>query len=257
MALVAYFWIGRPDRRLLIAGLSLSLAAVVYVSLLPDYTDSVVMALIHLPFVFWAFLGLVFMGDTWRDADSRLRFIRYNGELVVLASLVALGGMVFSGVTVALFELISDNVEDWYFTNVAVFGATAVPVAGTYLYDAVFNRRTISQLMRSADVAKLMQLEPTDPGELIHGDVAELIAREGQHVLRISTAILEQIEIGDGQRSKWLQDEVISLALACSVCCVIGRRFGLEDLSLPEHGFAIPPSEAYEKHPLVEMARRI
>ena len=142
MALAAYFWISRPNRRLLIAGLGLSLAAVGYVSRLPDYTDSVVMALVHLPFVFWTFLGLVFMGDAWRDVDARVRFVRYNGELVVLASLVALGGMVFSGVTVALFELVTENISDWYFSNVGVFGAAAVPVAGTYLYDAVFNQRT-------------------------------------------------------------------------------------------------------------------
>ena len=142
MALAAYFWIGRPDRRLIIAGLSLSLAAVVYVSVLPEYTDSVVMALVHLPIVFWALLGLVFMGDSWREADARIRFVRYNGELVVLASLVALGGMVFSAVTIGLFELVSENIEDRYFSNVGVFGAAAVPVAGTYLYDAVFNQRT-------------------------------------------------------------------------------------------------------------------
>lgn len=142
LALATYFWIERRDRRLLVAGLILALAAAAYVRLLPAYTDSVVMALIHLPIVFWAFLGLVFMGDSWRDADSRIRFVRYNGELVVLASLVALGGMVFSGLTIALFELISENIEERYFSNVGVFGAVAVPIAGTYLYDAVFNRRT-------------------------------------------------------------------------------------------------------------------
>ena len=142
LALSAYFWIGTPDRRRLGAGLGLALAVAAYVSLLPGYTDSVVMALIHLPIVFWAFLGLVFTGDSWRDADSRILFVRYNGELVVLASLVALGGIVFSGVTVALFELVSDNVEELYFKNVGVLGAAAVPVAGTYLYDSVFNRRT-------------------------------------------------------------------------------------------------------------------
>jgi hypothetical protein len=50
--------------------------------------------------------------------------------------------MVFSGVTVALFRLVSENIGEWYFQNVAVFGAAAVPVAGTFLYDAVFDRRT-------------------------------------------------------------------------------------------------------------------
>lgn len=142
LALSAYFWVGTHDRRRLGAGLGLALAGAAYVSFLPAYTDSVVMALIHLPIVFWAFLGLVFTGDSWRDTDSRVRFVRYNGELVVLASLVALGGIVFSGVTVALFKLVSDHVEELYFKNVAVLGAAAVPVAGTYLYDSVFNRRT-------------------------------------------------------------------------------------------------------------------
>ena len=142
LALSAYFWIGTHDRRRLGAGLGLALAAAAYVSLLPGYTDSVVMALVHLPIVFWAFLGLVFTGDSWRDTDARILFVRYNGELVILASLVALGGIVFSGVTVALFELVSDHVGELYFKNVAVLGAAAVPVAGTYLYDAVFHRRT-------------------------------------------------------------------------------------------------------------------
>jgi hypothetical protein len=142
MALATYFWIERRDRWGLVAGLSLALAAIAYVRLLPAYSDSVVMALIHIPIVFWFFLGLVFMGRSWRDTDSRVRFMRYNGELVVLGSLVALGGIVFSGVTIALFKMVVKTTEEWYLENVAVFGAAAVPVVGTYLYDAVFNRRT-------------------------------------------------------------------------------------------------------------------
>jgi hypothetical protein len=151
LGLAAYFWLGRRDRRELIAGLVLTAIAVAFTSLLPDsrdvsgeisYTDSVVMALMHLPILFWAFLGFVFTGTSWHDAGSRIRFIRYNGELLILASLVGLGGMVFSGITVALFELVSENSGEWYFMNVGVLGAAGVPVAGTYLYDVIFKRRT-------------------------------------------------------------------------------------------------------------------
>ena len=142
LTLGAYFWIEQRDRARLFAGLGLALTAAAYVRFLPGDGDSVVMALIHLPVVFWAFVGLVFMGGSWRETDARIRFVRYNGELVVLASLVALGGLVFSGVTVTLFELVAENIEERYFENVAIFGVVAVPVAGTYLYDAVFNRRT-------------------------------------------------------------------------------------------------------------------
>ena len=145
LALAAYFWLENRDRGKLIAGLALAAIVTTYTALLPgsgDYTDSVVMALVHLPVLSWAFLGFVFTGASWREPEQRIRYIRYNGELLILGSLVGLGGMVFSGITVALFELVSKNSADWYFRNIGVVGAAAVPVAGTYLYDVVFKRRT-------------------------------------------------------------------------------------------------------------------
>ena len=150
LALAAYFWLGRRDSRTLIIGLTLTVVAAIYASLLPSsvdefgvqYTDSVLMALLHLPILFWAFLGYVFAGADWRDPGPRLRFLRYNGELLILASLVGLGGIVFSAITVALFELVAEDPAEWYFRNVGVFGAVGVPVAGTYLYHVVFKRRT-------------------------------------------------------------------------------------------------------------------
>lgn len=142
LSLAAYFWLENRDRGQLIAGLVLAATVVGYTALLPGSTDSVVMALLHLPILAWAFLGCVFTGAGWRDPEPRIRFLRYNGELLILGSLVALGGIVFSGITVALFELISTNSEEWYARNVGVVGAAAVPVAATYLYDVVFRRRT-------------------------------------------------------------------------------------------------------------------
>jgi hypothetical protein len=117
----------------------------VLVALLPDYTDSVVMALMHLPILFWALLGFVFTGRGWRESEPRIRFVRYNGELLILGSLVALGGIVFSGLTIALFGLMADDSEvvaQWYVQNVGIVGAAAVPLAATYLYDVVFRRHT-------------------------------------------------------------------------------------------------------------------
>ncbi|HEX9886474.1 MAG TPA: hypothetical protein VGA70_08305 [Longimicrobiales bacterium] len=142
LALAAYFWLENRRPGELITGLALAAIVTVYASLLPGSTDSVVMALLHLPILFWAFLGFVFTGASWRDPQRRIRYIRYNGELLILASLVGLGGIVFSGITVALFELVLENSAAWYAQNVGVVGAAAVPVAGTYLYDVVFKRRT-------------------------------------------------------------------------------------------------------------------
>ena len=148
LGLASYFLIRRPDRVLLITGVILATVVTSYVSLLPAtrlgedwyYTDSVVMALIHLPIALWCYLGLAFLGDSWRDARARIRFLRYNGELVILTSVVGLSGMVLSGLTLALFQLIDLSIEEWYFSNVGIFCAVAVPVGATYLFDAVFNR---------------------------------------------------------------------------------------------------------------------
>jgi hypothetical protein len=150
LSLAAYFWLEDRNRAKLFIGMALATIAGVYISLLPTaagpesgliYSDSAVMALIHLPILFWAFLGFVFTGASWRDAEQRIRFIRYNGELLILTSLIGLGGFVFSGITVLLFDLVFENTEETYFRNVGLVGAIAVPIAATYLYDAVFKRR--------------------------------------------------------------------------------------------------------------------
>ena len=137
-----YLWIQDRHRTHGILGVVLAAATAIYVSLLPGLGDSVVMALVHLPILWWGFLGLVFAGAAWREQEPRIRFLRYNGELLILGSLVVLGGLVFSGITAALFELVSSGSGEWYAENVGVMGAAGVPVAATYLYDAVFRRHT-------------------------------------------------------------------------------------------------------------------
>ena len=138
----AYFLSRHPGRRLIIAGVVMTLAVIGYVGLLPDQADSTVMAQIHLPIVLWAYVGAVYLRNAWRDTPSRVRFVRYSGELVVLASLLALGGAVLSAVTIGLFGLVYDGVEEWYAGNVGILGAAGIPVIATYLYDVVFSRRT-------------------------------------------------------------------------------------------------------------------
>jgi hypothetical protein len=142
LAPALYLWLEHRGRQSLVLGLALLALAIGFAAVIPDYTDSVVMALIHLPILFWALLGLAFTGDAWWDPDARIRFVRYNGELLILASLVVLGGIVFSGLTMALFQLVSEEAPEWYAQNIGVMGAAAVPLAGTYLYDVIFERRT-------------------------------------------------------------------------------------------------------------------
>lgn len=142
LSLVAYFWLKSPDRRLLGVGLGLAAATLAWVQFLPIESDSGIMALVHLPVVFWGLLAVAFTGGKWKETGQRVTFLRYNGELLILGSLVALGGLVLSGITVALFEVVYDGIEEFYFENVGLVGAVGIPVVATWLYDVVFRGRT-------------------------------------------------------------------------------------------------------------------
>jgi len=218
LALSSYFWMERRVRGALIAGLGLAVVTTVYVGLLPGHTDSVVMAMMHLPIVFLTFLGFVFMGSSWRTTDARIRFVRMNGELLILSSLVALGGMVFSGVTISLFELLSKGNGDWYARNVAVVGAVGVPVAGAFLYDVVFARRTGIAVALARVFAPLFLVMSVVylvvgilGGQNPFLDRSFLITVDG--LLLVVLGITVYSIVGDGQATQVKMFDYISIAL--------------------------------------------
>ena len=223
LALALYFWSRLRDQRPLVVGLVLAAAAGTMATILPgrneaEYASSVVMAMIHLPILFWVFLGFVFAGASWRQTDPRIRFLRYNGELLILGSLVALGGMVFSGLTMALFALISKDAPKWYAQNIGVVGAAAVPVAATYLYDVVFRRHTgiASVLARVFAPLFLVMTSFYLVMALLGGqnpfvDRSFLITVNGLLVVVLGMAVLSIAERGEDDVVGWVDQ--INLAL--------------------------------------------
>lgn len=134
--LTAYFaW----KNRLSIPGLAFAasaiLAGLVFINLLPDVTksDTLVLSCIHLPLFLWSVLGFAFVGGLNAHADRRLDFLKYNGDLVVMTTLILIAGGIMTGVTIGLFELIGLHIETFYFAYVVVFGLPAAPILGTYL----------------------------------------------------------------------------------------------------------------------------
>ncbi len=142
LALSLYFWL---EKRIQKQGLLLGVAAgisAVWVLWLPGEGDSVYLALAHLPLVWWSLLGLSHAGHAWQKSAERLSYLRFNGELLILGSLVALGTAVFSALTIGLFMLLFDQAGDWYGNNVGVFLIVLVPLTASWLYDQVFARST-------------------------------------------------------------------------------------------------------------------
>ncbi len=107
----------------------------VYINSLPNNTesDTLLLACIHLPLLLWVILGVSFAGDEFSNYKKRLDFLRFNGDLAVMTALLVFAGLLMTGITIGLFELIGFKIEKFYFEYVVAFGLPAVPIVATYL----------------------------------------------------------------------------------------------------------------------------
>jgi hypothetical protein len=112
-----------------------TLAGLIFINSLPGVTksDTLILSCVHLLLFLWSVLGFAFVGGMRNDGDKRLGFLKYNGDLVVMVTLILIAGAILSGVTIGLFSLIGFNIQEFYFENIGIFGLAAAPVIGTYL----------------------------------------------------------------------------------------------------------------------------
>jgi hypothetical protein len=117
----------------LIAGMTL--AGIIFINAFPDVkkSDTLTLSCIHLLLFLWSILGFVFVGDQRNNSEKRLGYLRYNGDLVVMTTLILLAGAILTGITIGLFSLIGFQIEKFYFDYVGIFGLAAAPIVGTYL----------------------------------------------------------------------------------------------------------------------------
>jgi hypothetical protein len=142
--LIAYFAITHRRSTGLRAGFALaSLACFLFLTTLSDRqgSDTGLLSAIHVPLVLWTVLGVAFCGSEWRSVRGRIEYLRYWGEVVVYSSLILLGGIVLTGLTIALFSLIKLDLAKWYRSYVVVYGVVASPIVASYLYDTLQKRK--------------------------------------------------------------------------------------------------------------------
>jgi hypothetical protein len=143
--LVSWFMVNHPrDRKLMLQGSGALGALLAVLLLLPhDFgSDSVIMALIHLPLLLCSILGYVFGAGRWRDINQRVGYIRYGGEMLILAALVLAGGGVLTALTLALFNVIGIELSEWFFEYVVLWGGMSAPLVATWLWDQVLQRQS-------------------------------------------------------------------------------------------------------------------
>ncbi|HET8804648.1 MAG TPA: hypothetical protein VFM72_08725, partial [Aequorivita sp.] len=115
--LAAYFaWKQKISGKNLLFGALVIIVSAVYINLLPrEETDTLILACIHLLLLLWAVLGLMFVGNNWKNYQKRLEFLRFNGDLIVMTTIILIAGGLMTGITLGLFSLIELQIEDFYF----------------------------------------------------------------------------------------------------------------------------------------------
>ncbi len=111
------------------------LVGLIFINVLPDNkeSDTLILSCLHLPLLLWAILSVAFVGEKDNNLKKRLGFLTYNGDLIVMTTLIVISGGILSGVTIGLFSLIGFDITEFYFMNVGVVGLAAAPLIGTYL----------------------------------------------------------------------------------------------------------------------------
>ena len=135
--LAGYFaWKNKVSRlNISIIGLVFLLCAI-FINLLPDVeSDVTTLSCIHLLLLLWAVLGFAFVGSIKSLHEKRLAYLKFNGDLGIMSGLLLIAGVVLSGVTIGLFELLGLKIENFYMSYIGIVGLSVIPVIATYLIE--------------------------------------------------------------------------------------------------------------------------
>jgi hypothetical protein len=134
--LSAYFaWKNKLSIGKVVSIAAVMLACAVFINALPDAKTShtLILSCIHLVLVLWSMWGVAFVGGYTNDSQKRLEYLAFNGDLIVISTLILIAGGLLTIITIALFRLIGLNIEDFYFKNIVISGLACAPLIGTYL----------------------------------------------------------------------------------------------------------------------------
>ncbi len=133
--MAAYFVYNNTPKRSIIYSLSaLFIVSGFYLNMLPlNFKDSIILVYLHLPIFLWVLLGVAFTGNGYQKGTNRLAYIKFNLEYGILYASMAVSGMVLAVLTMQLFSFAGLNIEDFYFSNIVLFGAAALAIVATYV----------------------------------------------------------------------------------------------------------------------------
>ena len=122
--------------------LVISFITIIFLNLIPggDNSDTFFLSSTHSLFFLLSICGLAFIGGTSGNNYKRIDFLHYCGDLIIMSGLLFISGVLFTAITIGLFQLIGFNIEDFYFENVVVWGLPSIPLIASYL---IFNNKDL------------------------------------------------------------------------------------------------------------------
>jgi len=94
------------------------------------------LAALHAPVILWLLAGVAYVGGRWRSGKRRMDFVRFTGELAIYYTLLALGGAVLIGLTLATFQVIGIDFEPVLENWILPFAVPGALVVATWLVEA-------------------------------------------------------------------------------------------------------------------------
>ena len=91
---------------------------------------------LHMPMALWFAVGIAYAGARWRQVAGRMDFIRFSGELFIYYVLIALGGGVFTGFTLMIFQAIGIDAEPFVQLWLIPCGAAGAVLVASWLVEA-------------------------------------------------------------------------------------------------------------------------
>jgi hypothetical protein len=132
---VYFIWKQQLPMTKLVLPLILFLGSAIFINSLPynEKSATFILSTIHLPIFLWSILGYAFIGGDLNNNQKKITFLKFNGNFIVMTGLIFISGMFFTGITIALFELLKMDIQTFYFEQIAVWALAAMPMLSTFL----------------------------------------------------------------------------------------------------------------------------
>jgi len=133
--LMLYFvWINKPSKKISIILISILLFTIIFVNLLSsNINDGIILSYLHLPILLWFLVGIAYVGNGFKSGNARLSYLKFNGEFLILYAIMAISGIILTGITMQLFSVIDMDIAEFYFSNIVLIGASSLFFVAVFL----------------------------------------------------------------------------------------------------------------------------